>query len=231
MTAIYLIRHGQASFGKDDYDCLSELGEQQASHIGLSFKTRVEQFDKVVCGTMQRHQQTANACLRSFGQGAIQQHSEPAWNEYDHQDILAQFNPEFATPAGVKAYMSKQENPSKALQQVVTQAFERWIGSQHNQDYIESWPTYQARIKGALDNLVNNLQGEKNVLVFSSGGPIALLSQAILGVPAKELMTLNWTLVNCGITKLIRSRKGVVLSSLNEHHAFEGQHKALLTYK
>jgi broad specificity phosphatase PhoE len=231
MTAIYLIRHGQASFGKAEYDCLSELGEQQARHIGESFKARVGGFDKVLRGSMQRHQQTADSCLTAMGQTDITPQLDAGWNEYDHQDILAQFDPQLATAQGVKAYMSRQQNPHKALEQVIGQAFKRWIGSQHNSDYIESWPDYQARIQTALAHLISELDGEKRVAVFSSGGPIALLSQAILGVPAENLMALNWTLVNCGITKLISTRKGAILSSLNEHSAFEGDRKHLLTYK
>ena len=62
MTAIYLIRHGQASFGKAEYDCLSELGQKQATHLGASLKARAILFDKVIIGGMQRHQQTATAC-------------------------------------------------------------------------------------------------------------------------------------------------------------------------
>jgi broad specificity phosphatase PhoE len=180
---------------------------------------------------MQRHQQTADGCLSAMGQTDIEPQVDAAWNEYDHQDILAQFNSELATAQGVKAYMSKQDNPHKALQKVITQAFSRWIGSQHNDDYIEPWPDYQHRIQTALANLISGLDGEKRVAVFSSGGPIALLSQAILGVPAENLMTLNWTLVNCGITKLISTKKGIILSSLNEHSTFEGNNKQLLTYK
>jgi broad specificity phosphatase PhoE len=231
MTSIYLIRHGQASFGKAEYDCLSELGEQQAMHLGASFNTRLKGFDKVVRGGMQRHQQTADGCLSAMGQKHMEPQVDAAWNEYDHQDILSQFDSELATPQGVKTYMSRQDNPHKALKQVIGQAFNRWIGSQHNDDYFESWPAYQARIKTALANLVSDLDGQKRIAVFSSGGPIALLSQAILGVPAENLMTLNWTLVNCGITKLISTRKGAILSSLNEHSAFEGENKHLLTYK
>ena len=231
MTSIYLIRHGQASFGKAEYDCLSELGEQQATHLGASFNKRIEGFDKVVRGSMQRHQQTADGCLLAMQQNNIQPQLDAAWNEYDHQDILAQFDSELTTAQGVKTYMSRQDNPHKALEQVIGQAFSRWIGSQHNDDYIESWPDYQARIQAALANLVSSIDGQKRVAVFSSGGPIALLSQAILGVPPENLMALNWTLVNCGITKLISSRKGVILSSLNEHSVFEGENKHLLTYK
>ena len=231
MTAIYLIRHGQASFGKADYDCLSELGEQQATHLGDVFKGRLGGFDKVVRGSMQRHQQTADGCLSAMGQKDIAPQLDARWNEYDHQDILAQFDSELATAQGVQDYVSRQDNPHKALEKVITQAFSRWISSQHNTDYIESWPDYQSRIQAALAGLISNLDGQKEVAVFSSGGPIALLSQALLGVPAENLMTLNWTLVNCGITKLINTRKGVILSSLNEHSTFEGKNKHLLTYK
>lgn len=231
MTAIYLIRHGQASFGKAEYDCLSELGEQQATHLGSVFKGRLDRFDKVVRGSMQRHQQTAEGCLSALGQKDSEALVDARWNEYDHQDILAQFDPELATAKAVKDYLSRQDNPHKALEKVVMQAFSRWISSQHNSDYIEPWPEYQARIQAALAGLINDLEGQKNVAVFSSGGPIALLSQALLGVPADNLMTLNWALVNCGITKLINTRKGVILSSLNEHSTFEGENKHLLTYK
>ena len=48
MTCIYLIRHGQASFGQDNYDCLSQLGEQQAHLLGQHFSERNIQFDQVV---------------------------------------------------------------------------------------------------------------------------------------------------------------------------------------
>lgn len=231
MTAIYLIRHGQASFGKADYDCLSELGEQQAAHLGTSFKVRLGSFDKAVRGSMQRHQQTADGCLSAMGQTDLEIQVDAGWNEYDHQDILAQFNSELATAQGVKAYVSKQENPHKALETVIIQAFNRWISSHHNGDYIESWPDYQERIQNTLANLISGLDGEKRVAVFSSGGPIALLSQSLLGVPAENLMALNWTLVNCGITKLINTKKRVILSTLNEHSVFEGKSKHLLTFK
>ena len=38
MTTIYLVRHGQASFGKSNYDELSQNGEAQATLLGRYFK-------------------------------------------------------------------------------------------------------------------------------------------------------------------------------------------------
>lgn len=34
MGTLYLVRHGQASFGADDYDQLSPLGQRQSVRLG-----------------------------------------------------------------------------------------------------------------------------------------------------------------------------------------------------
>ena len=42
MGTLYLVRHGQASFGADDYDQLSPLGHQQAVRLGEYLRQRFE---------------------------------------------------------------------------------------------------------------------------------------------------------------------------------------------
>ena len=59
MTTIYLIRHGQASFGAESYDKLSPNGELQAKLLGQYFNKILKEEPYVVAGSMQRHQQTA----------------------------------------------------------------------------------------------------------------------------------------------------------------------------
>lgn len=234
MASIYLIRHGQASFGKDDYDCLSDVGQQQATHLGADLARKGISFDNVFRGGMLRHQQTAEACLHAMHAPApivANMTVNLNWNEYDHQDILAQLDPDFATPNGVKRYLSQQEKPNQALQSLVDKAFSRWISDDFAEQYTESWSAYQKRIQQALQSTVAQAQGAKHIAVFSSGGPIALLSQMLLKVPANNLMDLNWTLVNAGVTKIIVSKHGQVLSSLNDHSAFEGHNRHLITYK
>ena len=231
MAIIYLIRHGQASFGKDNYDCLSEQGTLQASHLGNHFAKRGIAFHKVIMGGMLRHKQTADHCLQAMKHVGTIETADETWNEYDHQDILAQLDPQFVSAQGLLHYVSKQDKPHLALDKIIGKAFTRWIASEHDQDYAESWTAYQDRINTALTRLLKESNGAKNIAVFSSGGPIALLSQQILGVPAKNLMKLNWTLVNCGVTKLLSSQRGLTLSSLNEHSAFEGEFTRLISYK
>ncbi len=64
MTTIYLVRHGQASFGKSNYDELSENGEAQATLLGQYFKKILKEQPYIVAGTMQRHEQTAQLALK-----------------------------------------------------------------------------------------------------------------------------------------------------------------------
>lgn len=54
MGTLYLVRHGQASFGADDYDVLSPLGHQQALRLGEYFAAKGMVFDAALTGTLQR---------------------------------------------------------------------------------------------------------------------------------------------------------------------------------
>ncbi|HEX5739103.1 MAG TPA: phosphoglycerate mutase family protein, partial [Hydrogenophaga sp.] len=58
MGTLYLVRHGQASFGAEDYDQLSERGRQQSVQLGRYWAARGLVFDAVITGTLRRHEQT-----------------------------------------------------------------------------------------------------------------------------------------------------------------------------
>ena len=58
MGTVHLVRHGQASFGADDYDQLSALGVRQCVRLGEYFRQRGRRFDAVLTGTLKRHAQS-----------------------------------------------------------------------------------------------------------------------------------------------------------------------------
>lgn len=233
MTAIYLIRHGQASFGQQNYDMLSDLGHQQARQLGNSLGARLGRFDKLFLGSMLRHKQTLQNCLTGMSL-THDEHNwqvDANWNEYDHNDIIAQMGPEFVDAPAVKNWLLTQQNPKVAFEKLFNDAMDRWMSGQHCRDYVESWGVYQNRVKLALQTVIESAKGAKKVAVFTSGGPISVVSQYLLGVAATNVMQINWTLVNCGITKLVNSPSRVFLSTLNDHSHFEGKDKSLITYK
>ena len=55
MSTLYLIRHGQASFGAEDYDVLSALGAEQARALGAYFAARRWPVDALYVGPRARH--------------------------------------------------------------------------------------------------------------------------------------------------------------------------------
>ena len=65
MATIYLIRHGQASFGAADYDKLSELGCRQAQVTGEYLRDNKIHFDAVYSGSLLRQRETAQLAIAS----------------------------------------------------------------------------------------------------------------------------------------------------------------------
>ena len=69
MGILYLVRHGQASFGEADYDRLSPLGHRQCVKLGEYFRAKgITAFDSVFTGTLKRHAQSlATLAINSRG--------------------------------------------------------------------------------------------------------------------------------------------------------------------
>ncbi|HET8881174.1 MAG TPA: histidine phosphatase family protein [Solimonas sp.] len=220
MGAIYLIRHGQASFGTGDYDKLSKRGVEQAAVLGRALAARGVAPDVVICGGMLRHRETAQACLTAMGRVA-EWRDDPAWNEYDHETMVEAYRPRFRNKAVMAAELAASLHPRRAFQDIFAEAMKRWIGGEHDADYPESWTAFCARCEDATRKLHASLGRSKTALVFTSGGPITAVARQLLGLSDERAIRLNWTLANAAVTKLIYSERGLYLSTLNEHAHFE----------
>lgn len=232
MSTIFLIRHGQASFGAADYDQLSALGAEQASVLGAALRARLPAAAPLhlFAGDMRRHRDTAAACLR-----AMQCEHAPTvhagFNEYDHVEVIERYEPRYVDREEMQADLHRAADPRRAFQRMFEHAIARWTGGQHDDDYRESWPTFRARCAAALAHTVEATPRDGIALVFTSGGTISALCQGLMELSDAAAFRLNWTLANAGVTKLRAGSGGLRVSSLNEHAHFEGEHRALLTYR
>ena len=95
MGQIVVVRHGQASFGADDYDVLSEAGEEQARVVGRTLATL--EPDLVVHGSLVRQRRTAELAAGAAGWGAPLR-EDARWNELES---LAQFAAVSGSPVGL----------------------------------------------------------------------------------------------------------------------------------
>lgn len=215
MGQIYLVRHGQASFGSSNYDQLSELGHEQARLLGEWLANGGPRFHRIVSGDLRRHRQTADACIGRLPKAQLAETdwlTDPGFNEYDHHDIMVRHRPDFDDPLEVKRFLASGPDAPRAFQQLFEAAMARWMGGAHDADYREPWPVFRARCIDALQRVIDSAGKSETAIVFTSGGTIATLCQHVLGLSDGQTARLNWTLVNCGITKLLyrsgRDRSG-----------------------
>ena len=224
MGQIYLVRHGQASFGSANYDQLSELGLEQARMLGEWFANSRQKFNRVVTGSLKRHRQTADACIGMLPKAHrvdTDWETDPGFDEYNHHEVLVRHRPEFDDPEEVKRFLASSPKAKYAFQDIFQASMSRWMSGQYDGDYIEPWPVFQKRCVDALQRLVDSADKSQNIIVFTSGGTISTICQHVLGLSDRQTAEMNWTLVNCAMTKLFYQPGRVTLSYLNNYAHLE----------
>ena len=230
MATIYLIRHGQAQFGMEEYDALSPTGIEQAKILGKSFSERKIIPTKIISCAMKRHQQTMYFCLEQMQIEIAYKITNDDWNEFDHRDIIAKYEPRYKDIEELKKDIFLDKSPKEKITEILVGAVTRWTSGQHN-DYNESWTSFCERVKNGLQKIENETQKEDVVFVFSSGGSISVIMQKILDLSVQKTFEMQLNIANCSITKLKTSSRGTQLLSFSDYAHFDGEHKKLLTYK
>lgn len=231
MSTIYLLRHGQASFGAQNYDALSPLGFEQSTVLGEVLAPRVVGAAKlhVLSGSMQRHRDTAATCLAAMAH-ALDAEIDADFNEFDHEAVLDAHEPRWRDLTIGKSSTSAEVQ--KIFQSVFEPAFGRWISGAHDVDYREPWPTFRGRCEAALARTIERLERDDTALVFTSGGAIAALCIKLMDLEVADAFRLNWRFANAGITELtVDEEHGARIVNLNGHDHFKGERAHLLSYR
>ena len=222
MGVILLVRHGQASWGAADYDNLSEAGHEQSRVTGRALAARGVTPDRVVCGTMRRHRQTAEAASGAAGWD-VEATTDGGWNEFDHVQMLEVHGaPEGGTGSDSGALTRQQ------FDAWFDAATERWTSGQYDADYDEPFFTFTARVESALRRTATGLGSGETAVVFTSGGPISWVAATLLGGGIDMWMRLNPVTINASVAKVVVGARGTTLVSVNDHSHLEPDH---VTYR
>ena len=213
MGTLYLVRHGQASFGAADYDQLSPLGVQQCQALGGWFASHGLQFDAVLCGTLRRHAQT----LAGLGQGYSQNPGDlpaalpwPGLNEYDSEAVIRAFH------TGPLAAPTTAEI-TKAHFRLLRDALLAWMQGRSAPQGMPAYADWVGGITSALDHVRAHCSAnpDAKVLMVSSGGPIATAVGHVLGTAMETTIELNLRIRNSAVTELAFNPKRMHLVSFN----------------
>lgn len=225
MPTVLLVRHGQASFGAEDYDVLSPAGVRQSALLADSLRRRGVQPSRLVSGTMRRQTETA-AAFAAFGEPLL----DERWNEYDANQILAHHA---ETELRLDGPAAERPEPltSKSFQAILEPALSAWIAADGASPGARSWAAFSTGAGDALAELGAGLGRGETGIVFSSGGVIAAICGALLGAPESAFVALNRTLVNSGVSKVVVGAAGLSLVSVNDHSHLEEADRSLITYR
>lgn len=206
MGTIYLVRHGQASFGADDYDQLSPLGAQQAQQLGRYWQERNMRFDAVYTGTLRRHVQTLDGIEQALP-NLPQAQTLPSLNEYDSHALIRCVHPAplvpVDTPETYKAYF-----------RLLCDALAQWMAGVISPEGMPSWNEFSSNIHHTLEQ-IRQQHHAGNVLVVSSGGPISTAASLVLGAAPEVSIALNMRIRNTAVTELSMSAKRLMLQTFN----------------
>lgn len=233
MKQILLVRHGQASFGADDYDALSETGHEQSRVLGRALGAAGLRPDVVVRGGQRRHEQTVAGILDGLGPPTGDQPVvgvDPGWNEFDFEQVVEIHEPRFRSREVMIADLAATGRPRQAFQEIFESATHRWTTAVDGPDYAESFPAFASRVVAALQAVVGLRPERGTALVVTSGGPIGIVASHLIAGDTSIWPALNRVVVNTSITKVIRGGRGQTLVSFNSHQHLEGAAQ-LLTYR
>ncbi len=206
MGTVYLVRHGQASFGADNYDKLSELGHRQCVKLGEYFRHKGLRFDAALVGTLQRQVESLAGIAKGM-QWEAEPLSWPGLNEYDSKAVVAAVHPE---------PLPKPTSPEQVRHhfRLLRGGLAQWMAGKVQPEGMPSYADWLAGITGALDH-VRATHHEKNVLIVSSGGPISTAVGQILGMSAEATIELNLRIRNSSVTELAFTPKRHMLVTYN----------------
>ena len=177
MGTLYLVRHGQASFGAADYDQLSALGREQCVCLGRYWQQRGINFEAVLTGSLKRHQQS----LAGIAEGLATPYQPLVWpelNEYDSEALIEAIHPEpLARPDSPELYRHHFRQLREGLK--------AWMRGDTQPRGMTSYAEFSAGVAAALDHVLKNCSG--NVLIVSSGGPISTALSPRRSSPRCEL--------------------------------------------
>ena len=251
MTTILLARHGQASFGQENYDQLSKLGGIQAQMLGQHYASTQRRINAIFTGSLVRQQDSARHFWERYQSSvadtekpytpAIDMNQPdsyvlPQFDEFNHKDVFVKSDPAFITRASIAAEIAKADVPMTRLAELFDNAMQRWHGVDYDQDYIESWSQFNERAKQALEQIriqvtTLNLNRDSTVLVFTSGGVIAAITSQLLQQGSQTAYQINKSLVNTGVTSITLKEQNSRLLSLNEYSHLFADGKRFVTWR
>jgi broad specificity phosphatase PhoE len=235
MSTIYLVRHGQGSFGTHDYDRLSPLGREQSRLVGEHFAATGDKIDRIYTGSLKRQRETAELIVEGLGEAGAALRDltvEPAFDEYDGTALLSGYASSLSLEDQARAGWPGLLTDRKKFQLFLELAARAWVDGQIVSESLVPWSGFHGRIAAALQRIMAHEGRNKTLVIATSGGVIGAAVANVLGNSSYVGIELNWAVHNASLTRLIYSNDKVSLSMFNAlPHLERLGRRELITYR
>lgn len=208
MGEIHLIRHGQASFGAQNYDRLSPTGIEQSRRLGTWWRENGVVFDAIYSGERERQKDTALLALEERGDAdaGARLTVDPAFNELDADRLLQHALPRVILREPQLAEMLPDLQAHRdAFRRVFERIVDEWVSGAWQDAGIGTWEAFADRVRGGLAVVARRHGPGRRIAVFTSGGPITALLQRLGNAGAGRL---DWDIANTSITRIAYDEAG-----------------------
>jgi broad specificity phosphatase PhoE len=235
MALVYFIRHGQASFGMEHYDKLSEVGFAQSLVLGRFLARCNTNFSGFYSGSKQRQLDTARCVMKEIS----------GENGLNHLNILHEFD-EYDAAGLLKRYFEREDVTGSPPMERIRQSlkdpknffiiFQKAVWSWFSGDLfgagLESRLQFRERVLAGLARITADLGDHAPCAVFTSGGVIAVAMGHALGISDEETYDLAWRIRNASVSVFSEHRGHLKLLSFNSVAHFEvSDNHDLITYR
>ena len=214
-----MVRHGQASFGKDDYDQLSDKGRKQCRILAEHFVRTGLSFDAIYAGNMTRQKDTAHEVIsiyRAQGYASPELCVFSEFNEYSSREIImAHIHDIACKDSSLKADMDKFYTDKKSFQRVFEKIMMLWISGEADKPGIIRWQDFRGRVQTGFRKVMAENGRKKNILICTSGGPISAAVQMALGLSDEKTLQTAWHIINTSVTTFVYDNNRVALTAFN----------------
>jgi broad specificity phosphatase PhoE len=239
MGTLFLVRHAQASFDAENYDKLSKLGESQARLLGKYWALRGFHFDRVCVGPCVRQIDTAKRVSEAYtmaGQRFPEAIVLPEFGEYQGEAVLKSTLPALrqdnhrirelhnAFPASCDSARQRA-----SFQKLFEAVIGMWVRGAIHPDGVEAWPEFCARVSSGLARFLSAGGRGEQVVIFTSGGPIAVAMQRALQLSPENTLGVSWMSRNSSWSEFLFDAERLTLSGFNFHGHLDDP--AMITYR
>jgi broad specificity phosphatase PhoE len=218
LSDIYLIRHAQAG-SRDNYDVLSDLGQDQSRLLGEHFLAQGVDLGAVVAGGMRRQRETAEIACEVLARAGVTVPDvtiDERWNEFSLISVyrrvaklMMKDDAGFARDIGEmqQAIARDPHTTGGAVGRCDQAVIRAWMENRYPDQENESWSSFRSRISGCAEGLASNNNGERAIAIFTSATPIAIAAAAALGVSDEKLLSILGVIYNTSVS-VMRARNG-----------------------